>query len=321
VKETIRETIRAAAEIIGAAETIVAVGHVNPDGDALGSALALALSARRAGVDAVVSFGTPFRVPDTFAYLELGPVVAAADVPDAPDVVVVFDAASPERIGDLSAVADRARRVVVVDHHLTESPFGDVRVVDPEAGASALLAYHLIRELGWPIDEAVGAALLTGIVTDTGRFQYSSTDPAILRAAADLVAVGVRPEVLGQHLYESAPFGYLKVAAAVLGRARLEPESRLVWSVAYTADLEAADVGWEDCDGLIDDLRIAREADVAVLLKEVEGGFKASLRSRGRVDVEAIAAAHGGGGHHNAAGFTTAGGVDEAIAAVRALLR
>jgi phosphoesterase RecJ-like protein len=234
--------------------------------------------------------------------------------------MVVFDVASPDRLGSLAAAAAAARLVVVVDHHASNSGFGDVRVIDPEAGASAQLAYHLIRELGWPIDRAVGDALLTGIVTDTGRFQYSSTDPDILRVAADLLEAGVRPEVLGQHLFESAPYGYLQVSSRVLGRSHLEPEARLVWSVAFDADLEAAGVGWEDCDGLIDDLRIAREADVAVLLKQVAGGYKVSLRSRGRVDVGSIAAANGGGGHHNAAGFTAAGDADEVIARIRTAL-
>jgi phosphoesterase RecJ-like protein len=320
VKEAIRAPIRQAAEAIAGAADLVVVGHVNPDGDALGSSLALALSARRIGMPAVVSFGGGFVVPGMFRFLDLAPLVAPADLPEAPDVMVVFDAASPDRLADLAATAAAARLVVVVDHHASNSGFGDVQVIDPTAGASAQLAYHLIRQLGWPIDRAIGTALLTGIVTDTGRFQYSSTDPDIHRVAADLLEAGVRPEVLGQNLFESVPYGYLQVSSRVLGRSRLEPESRLVWSVAFDADLEAAGVGWEDCDGLIDDLRIAREADVAALLKQVAGGYKVSLRSRGRVDVGSIAAAHGGGGHHNAAGFTASGEPDEVIARVRAAL-
>ena len=323
MREAIRVPILQAAEVISSARRLVAVGHVNPDGDALGSALALAHAARRAGIEAVASFGGPFRVPESLSFLDLAPLVPPADVPETPDVMVVFDAASPQRIGELAGHAERAGTVVVVDHHVTsDGGFGDVRVIDPDSGASAELAFYLIRALGWEIDEIVGAALLTGIVTDTGRFQYSSTDPSILRVAAELVEAGVRPEVLGQHLFESAPYGYLKVSSAVLGRARLEPGLRLVWSAAFASDLEDAGVGWEDCDGLIDDLRIAREADVAALLKQVEGGFKVSLRSRGRVDVGAIAAAHGGGGHHNAAGFTAASDdVDAVVELLRARLR
>jgi phosphoesterase RecJ-like protein len=139
----------------------------------------------------------------------------------------------------------------------------------------------------------------------------------VLRVAADLLEAGAGPEEIGQNVYESVAFGYLAVSSAVLGRAALDEEASLVWSILYEADLAAAGVGASGVDGLIDDLRIAREAEVAVLLKEMPEGFKVSLRSRGGVDVGAIAAAGGGGGHHNAAGFTTAGEVADIVAGIR----
>ncbi len=318
---TTTEAIRRAADVVAGATDLVVVGHVNPDGDALGSAVGLALAARRRALPAVAAFGGDVHIPEAFGFLDLSVVVPAAEVPPHPDVLVVVDVASRDRLGDLAHLVESARAVVVVDHHVTNDGFGDVEVIDPAAGASAQLVYHLIRAAGWAVDEAVGTALLAGIVTDTGRFQYSSTDPDILRVAADLVELGVRPETIGQHLFESAPYGYLRVSAAVLGRSRLEADLRFVWSVAYRRDLEDAGVGWEDCDGLIDDLRIAREADVAALIKEIDGGFKVSLRSRGRVDVGAIAAAHGGGGHHNAAGFDASDDEGAVIALVREHLR
>jgi phosphoesterase RecJ-like protein len=158
-------------------------------------------------------------------------------------------------------------------------------------------------------------------VSDTGRFQYSSTDGEVLRVAAALVDTGVRPDEIGQGLYEAAPFGYLKASGAVLGRARLEPDLALVWSVLYEDDLHSAGIGPEDVDLLIDDLRIAREAQVALLVKETPDGWKVSLRSRGRVDVGAIAVHFGGGGHHNAAGFEMPGDLDDVVEAVRGRLR
>lgn len=127
--------------------------------------------------------------------------------------------------------------------------------------------------------------------------------------------------MIGQEVYESVPFGYLAAASAVLGRAVLDEDLGLIWSVVYRADLEKAGIGHGDLDPLIDDLRIAREAGVAVLMKEIDGGFKASMRSRGGVDVGAIAAGEGGGGHHNAAGFTTADDPDAVIERIRAKLR
>jgi phosphoesterase RecJ-like protein len=316
------DRIEAAAGLLVGAGRLAVSCHIGPDGDALGSALGLAHAARLDGREAVVSFGGGLGLPETYDFLDQAPLVAPSEFPAEPEVMVVFDVGVADRLGELAANARAAGKLIVVDHHPNPEPgFGDVQVIDPGAGAAAQLCFYLIRELGWPVDETVATCLLTGLVTDTGRYQYSSTSGELLRVAAELLDAGARPELIGQRVYESVPFGYLAVAAAVLGRARLEPELGLVWSVVERADLEAAGVGYEDLDPLIDDLRVAREAGVAVLLKEVPEGYKGSLRSRGGVDVRAIAAAEGGGGHHNAAGFTTADRVDDVMERIRERLR
>ena len=316
-----KEALRKAAEVIGGADAIAITCHVSPDGDALGSALGLAHAARSAGKDAVVSFGTPFVVPPTLEFLDLTPLVPPKDFPKEPEVMVVFDAGSFDRLVELGASAKRAGTLVVVDHHVTNEGFGDVQVIDGSVAASGQLAVYLLEELGWEIDRRVATCLLTAIVTDTGRFQYSSTSPETLRVAARLVEAGARPEEIGQRVYESVAFGYLKAASLVLGRAELEEDLGLVWSWVGHDDLAATGVRYEDLDGLIDDIRIAREAGVAVLLKEVDKGWKVSLRSRGEVDVGAIALARGGGGHHNASGFTAAGPREKIIDSIRSDLR
>jgi phosphoesterase RecJ-like protein len=312
---------RALAEVAGVlrtADRIVTVGHIGPDGDALGSALGLAMAARAAGKDAAATFGEPFVVPDEFRFLDLEALVRPGDITGPIDVLVACDTAAPERLGSAGVLAERADKVVVVDHHLSNGGFGDVLLVDPKAAATAQMVFRLIERLEWPIDAATATALYTGVVTDTGRFQYSSTSPETHHVAARLLELGVAPEVAGQHLYEEAKFGYLKVAAAVLGRAVLDSGNRLVWSVMTADDLTVAGVSYQDTDGLIDILRIAEESDVACLFKQVdEGVWKGSLRSRGRVDVAAIAATFGGGGHHNAAGFTHRGTPDGAIERIR----
>jgi phosphoesterase RecJ-like protein len=313
--------LRKAVEVLGAAERIAVTCHVGPDGDALGSSLAFAHAARAAGKEAVVAVAGRFEIGDSYGFLDDSPIVPVADFPAEPEVMVVFDVGVPSRLGELAPRAARAGTLVVVDHHPDPAEgFGHIRVIDTDAGAAAQLCAYLIRDLGWPVDEMVALCLLTGIVTDTGRFQYSSTDGAILRVAADLVDAGARPEVIGQAVYESAPFGYLSVVSAVLGRAELDAEAGMVWSVLHATDLEAAGIGYEDADDLIDQLRVAEEAGVAVLLKEVDDGFKVSLRSRGEVDVGAVAAAEGGGGHHNAAGFTAVGDPAAIVERIRARL-
>jgi phosphoesterase RecJ-like protein len=319
MKQAIRGSIRRAAEALSAAGEVALACHVSPDGDALGSMLGLAHAASGAGKKVAASFGAPFAVPAQYEFLDLGPLVPPERFPAAPEVMVVLDVASADRLGELAGPAARAGTLVVLDHHPTNPGFGHIAVVDPSAAATAQLVYHLLRRLSWPIDRRVATALLTGLVSDTGRFQYSSTDGSVLRIAAHLVEAGARPDEIGQRVYEWLPFGYLQASGAVLTRARLE--DGLVWSVLYRDDQARAGVGPEDLDLLIDGLRIAREAEVAVLLKEVEGGWKVSLRSRGAVDVGAIAAAAGGGGHHNAAGFTTGGDLESVVAAISERLR
>ncbi len=312
-----REALEPAITAISAAGSLAITCHINPDGDALGSALALAHSAHLAGVEAVVSFGGEFVVPDSLAFLDLTPLVPVDAFPQEPECLVVFDVAAPDRLGEIGAIAARAGTVVVIDHHISNDGFGDIAVIDPTAAASAQLATYLIEGLGWPIDETVALCLMTGLVTDTGRFQYSATTGEVMRVAGRLLDAGVKPEIIGRHVYESAPFGYLAVSAAVLGRAVLEVQRSLVWSTVTAADLDSAGVTYSQTDRLMDDLRIAREADVALLLRETREGWKGSMRSRGGTDVAAIAGLFGGGGHRNAAGFHAVSDADEIVARVR----
>lgn len=312
------ERLAEAAAAISQASKMVMACHIGPDGDGLGSMLALALAARRSGREVWPSFGSPFELPDTFRYLPIDMLVPPDEVPEDPELFVAFDTGSPDRLGELGHVAGKAQRVVVIDHHITNEGFGDVQLVEGEVSSTAEITLAVVRRLGWPIDEVIATCLLTGIVTDTGRFQYSNTGPRTLYSAAQLVAAGARPEEIGRHMYEEAPYGYLSVASAVAGRAVLEGDRRFVWSVLHPEDLEEAGIGRGDVDPLIDLLRLPRESDVAALFKVIdENTVKASLRSRGRVDVGSLAADLGGGGHHNASGFTFQGGAAEAVEEVR----
>lgn len=308
------DTWAQAVEEVSRAQRIGAVGHIRPDGDALGAIVAIALAARSAGKDAVASFGLPFVVGEEFRFLDQSVLVPPSDFPDDLDLAIVCDTGLLDRIGTVGPAVAAAKRVLVIDHHVTPSKLGDARVVDPEAAATTQLVFELLKRLGWEITRPVADALYTGLVTDTGRFQYSSTSPAVHRMAADLLAAGVEPGPIGQALYEETPFGYLDVVARVLGGARLDADVGLVWALLRQEDITEAGIKWEAADQLIDLVRLPREAVAACLLKEVRPGIlKGSLRSRGDVDVAAIAAAFGGGGHRNAAGFTSDLGVDATV--------
>ena len=310
-----------AARVIRDSESVVATGHVNPDGDALGAALGLALTSRAGGGTAHACFGGAFVLPDHFAFLDTAPLADPTDV-EVPDVLVAFDVNDPERLGEeMEGLLNSAGTVVMIDHHVSGPGFGDVRVSDPSSPAASLLCYRLVKQLGWVLTPGAATALLLGLVTDTGRFQYSNTNPEAFRTAAALVEAGARPEVIGQEVYESSAFGYLGLAGTVLTRAILDPPKSLVWSYMTQDDLHVRGIGMEDSDGLIDAVRIAREAEVAALAKEQpDGTWKLSLRSRRHVDVAAVAEAMGGGGHHRASGFSFEGSLDEAIREVRSRL-
>lgn len=316
----IEQAISEAAEAIGRADRIGTVGHVAPDADALGSAVAFARSARLAGKEAVASFGDPFVIPAAYEFLPLDVVVPPSDFPEDAEVVVAFDTAVFDRLGSIGHHARKAGTLVVVDHHASNEGFGDIQVIDPQAAAAGQLAYRLIQQLDWPIDEGVATALMAAIVADTGRFQYSSTTPEVLRIGAELMEAGAVPEIVGQNLFEKLPFAYLNLLSAVADRAQLDEAKSLVSAVVLVKDLEEAGVAYEDSDALMDHIRVAREAEVALLIKEVASGFKGSLRSRGAVDVAAIAAEFGGGGHHNASGFSHAGPPEAIVEAVRSCL-
>lgn len=310
-----------AAKAIRDADALALACHVGPDGDALGSMLGLGIAARREGKEVVASFGSPFDLPGNLRFLPTDLLVPPEDFPAEPETMVVFDAGSADRLGELGSNAGRADTLVVIDHHVTNEGFGDIAVVDGSAGATAELVYEIFQLIGWEVDPDVANCLHTALITDTGRFMYSSTSPRTMRIGAQLIEAGADPANIGRHVYEEAPFGYLRAAAAALSRVELDEESSVVSAVISDQDLEGAGIGWGDIDGLIDTVRVAEEADVAVLAKvHDDGRVKMSLRSRGGTDVGSLAASMGGGGHRLAAGFTVEEEPDEVIREIRRLV-
>jgi phosphoesterase RecJ-like protein len=309
---------QAATTAIATAELAVISCHIHPDGDALGSALALHRALANAGREAVVSFSEPFTVAPHYRFLSgLDRLVPPDQVPRSADLFVCFDAGSLDRLGSLVDAFQGAHRTLVVDHHASNTRFGDVNLIDPASPASAVLCRELLRRLELPLDEAIATALYTGLVTDTGRFQYQATTPDTHRLAAELLAAGVRQYEVAKAVFETNGIGYLRLVADALGRIAQVPEASLVWTRVGQADLAAHGVDMEETEGLIDLVRTDGASDVAAVLKEQpEGGHKVSLRSKGATDVGQLAAGFGGGGHKYAAGFTSELDADAIVAAL-----
>lgn len=320
-----------AVKVLDAADQVCLACHVRPDADALGSMLAIAtaLSSRPGGpVDVVASFGDdPFAVPDILRFLPGIPLLSPpAHYPARPAVMMTFDAASADRLGLLAGPAEAAAELIVLDHHASNTRFGTINLVDPSAAATAVVGADLVDRLGIPLTADVALGLYAGLITDTGSFKFSSTTPAVHELAARLIATGIDPGVVSRHLYDTAPFGYLRMLAASLDRAVLDPASAaglgLVWTTVTRDDRkQAGNLPLDAAESVIDVIRRTAEAEVAVVLKEDdEGVWQASVRSKSLVDVAAACTALGGGGHIRAAGFSALGGPDAAISALRQLL-
>jgi phosphoesterase RecJ-like protein len=314
--------VTAAAALLGAAADVTLLAHVNPDADALGSALALGLALRRRGAAVRVSFGAPSAVPESLRVLDSeGLFVPAAEVPAVVPVLVALDTGSVDRLGPLGDRVAAADVSLVVDHHVSNTRYGSHNLVDDRAEATAVIVARLLDELAVEIDEPIARCLYAGIATDTVSFRFAK--PETHRLAARLLEAGVDGAGLIRGLMDSHPFAWLGMLASVLSAATLEPEAAqglgFVHAVVRRAD--AAGVRAEEVESVIDVVRSTSEAEVAAVLKETPSGeWTVSLRAVGRLDVRSVAVRFGGGGHRLAAGFTGHGTAEEVVAGIRAAL-
>jgi phosphoesterase RecJ-like protein len=296
-----------AAEAILASGDVSLACHVSPDGDALGSMLALHHVLRAAGIASVASFSEPFVVAPHYRELPgLELLTSPEQFPREPNVMVTFDSGSLSRLGDLEPAAKAARELVVIDHHVSNQRYGTINVIDPAAAASGVLVRRLIERLGMPLTRDAAVCLYAALVCDTGRFQYESTTPAVFELARELSCFDVPIPELSRTLFEEHRFAYLQLLAGALQDAVLVPDKAFVWTQVTQEDLARYDVTFDEVEGLIDVLRRTREAQVACVLKQgPDLTWRVSLRSLGSVDVRHIAERQGGGGHRFAAGFTS----------------
>jgi phosphoesterase RecJ-like protein len=318
---------QAVLDLLAGADEICLACHVSPDGDALGSAIAVGLGLRQLGKQVLVSYGDdPFHLPRTLTFLPGQDLLVPPEkLPARPELMLVFDSASISRLGLLEANAAAARALVVVDHHASNTGFGTHHLVDVTAPATVVLVEELLRRLGVELNLDMATAIYTGLASDTGSFRYQATTPATHRLAARLLELGVRQDEISQQIWDTSRFGYLKLLAAALERSRLDQDAGdglgLVWTVVPRADRERFGVGLDEIEGLIDVVRKAAEAEVTLVLKEDEdGSYRGSARAKGAVDLMSVCAAFGGGGHRYAAGFATTGSPARIVERFTALL-
>ena len=297
-------------------ERFLVTTHENPDGDALGSLLAMHLGLQQLGKDSVMYLALPSALPAEYAFLALEALAGSPPPDHAERVVVAVDCAQASRIGGDPAVLERAPLTVNIDHHHDNTRFGDVNLVVAEASSTGELLADVFRELGVRLTPEIAEPLYTALVTDTGRFQYANTTPKALRLAADLVEAGADVHKVFQGVYESVQFAKLKLLARALERARVHEGGRVVVSYLLRGDFPDVGAAEPYSEGIIDYLRAVEGAELAALIREPprdgSPARKVSLRSSvDEMDVSAIARKSGGGGHRQAAGFSSDLSIDE----------
>jgi bifunctional oligoribonuclease and PAP phosphatase NrnA len=313
-----------ACELLAGAGEVALACHTDPDGDALGSMLALQRFLRRQGKEVVASYGAPvgdadnrqpMLVPPQYTFLPgLDDLTPARAFPREPELLVAMDTGTPERLGTLRESAEAAGHVIVLDHHASGSAFGDVRLVDGDVAATAVLIDELIRRMDGELDREMATCLYVGLVTDTGRFQHPSTTPEVMELGARLISFDIDHPRINRQVWDTHSFGYLKVLGRAMERAGLKPEVGLVWTCITQLDLDDLGITLAETEGLIDVLRAVEAAECTMVAKELpDGGWRVSLRSKGAVDVGDVAARLGGGGHAFSAGFTASGEVDDVV--------
>ena len=315
--------LRRAVELLGDAGSVGIVCHIGPDGDALGSLLAAALALTARGMRVQASWDAdPVELPAQYDFLPGSDLLVPANHFRPPDVGLALDCATADRMGVLRDRVEKASAVINIDHHVSNTRFAALNIVDETAASTAELVLQLLVRMGAEITPDIAMCLYTGLVTDTGRFAYAAVTPRTHATAAFLVQRGVDVPDVSQKLYESFPFAYLKILGRAVDRTRLESDPDLVVSHLTQADLKEFGIGWDDTDDVINTIRAIRDRDVALLLKEREDGkWKGSLRSKGNTDVGVVAQRLGGGGHRLAAGFDSEVGLEETIEAVRRELK
>jgi phosphoesterase RecJ-like protein len=291
------------------------LGHVHPDADVLGTLLALGAALQSRGWR--VTFGGPHPAPGALGFLpgvEHYRVLPAIEDPF--DVAVLTDCPNPARTEGLIDQARAAARVVVnIDHHPDNRHYGHVNWVDVAAAATGEMVYRLLIELELPVTPSIATNLFTAIHTDTGSFRYSNVTPETFRIAAALVAAGAEPAMVSSAIYERRAADALRWLGESLSRVRVSADGRVAWLGLPEGSVPETFVEGEE---LVNYPRSIGSVRVACLLRERGGQVKVSLRGKGDVDVQRIAARFGGGGHVNAAGFSTPGSLETVTEAVLA---
>ena len=307
------ESVQVARAILEYSSCLI-VTHLNPEGDAIGSMLALALALEQRGINATCYDRDG--VPDICQFLPSWERVRNELPATIPPLVIYLDADRLERCGLTLAELPGAERFVRIDHHQGGAVEEGRTLADTTAAATGEIIFRLLPLLDARMTPEIATCLQAAIMVDTGRFSYTNTTPVTHRIAAELLAAGADVPTIVEWTWGRMHFAAARLLGFALSSLQLTPDGKIVWAVLRQQDFDAANANPADTEGIIDHVRTIRDTEIAVLFSEKHGVIRGSLRSNGRVDVARVARLFNGGGHIKAAGFTYDGTLEQAIADV-----
>ena len=293
------------------ADHILLASHSDPDGDAVSSLLALGLAIGKMGQKTTIYNASP--IPAVYRFLpSVERIVRHIKKANTYDVALILDCGDLPRIGEASNTVSQIPVVINIDHHISNTGFGDIQLIDPMACSTAEIVYRLIKAMDVSVDSAIATSIYTGILTDTGSFRFSSTNQAAFAISKEMTELGVEPHEVAQHVYGTYSLGRIKLLNLALDSIEISENGKLSIMTVTGAMFAETKTQPEDVDGMINYARRIEDVKVAALIQEQKNGkagsngqrrYHVSLRSDGSVDVAAIAGSFGGGGHASAAGF------------------
>jgi phosphoesterase RecJ-like protein len=298
------DTRARAADEIRKRQRFVVTSHVRPDGDAIGSQLAMAYALRHLGKEVRI-VNRDAAPPPLQAFPGVGEIELSDRVDDPGDCVIVMESGDLSRTG---VAGLDGGFIINIDHHVGNTMFGAVNWFDLSAAACGEMVFDLVRELGVPLTHDIAVHVYVAILTDTGSFHYSNITPRTFEISRVCVEAGVDPPAVARSVYDTSTLGRLKLFGAILSRMQLDASGRL--AIISVDQRLAADCGgsYEDTEGLINQPLTVKEIQAVVFFKEIRAGeWRVSMRSKGNVDINAVAKEFGGGGHKNASGCSATG--------------
>jgi len=295
------------SESVKTARRILITSHLDPDGDSIGSQLALRNWLRDSGKE--VKILNQGKIPSKYFFLDEERAIedfnSAKDIDWSADLIFVLECPNLERIGEVKKLLKEGAKVINLDHHPDNSFFGDISYVDTQACALGEIIYELLIYSGYRLNKLTATQLYAAILTDTGRFRFSNTTPEALRIGAELIALGANPKEINNQIYYNNSNAALKLLGFLLLNLETSADGKISSLVIDQQTLEELKVSKEDTEGFVDYTIFLKGAEVGVLFTQKnDSKTKVSLRSQNSFDVSALARTFGGGGHRNAAGCT-----------------